>query len=166
MTTRTIEEYEEHVRIIAALRRAYENFRHHVKFTQRARPIIEAELPMYQVSVADCSVRIWKDRAYDQAVDISWSSFSSKSWQENFECDLARQDPSDTIERMKDEARVAEQLAALEAQVCEARRVAKEIIEALPVPKAATIRSGAHFWSSPSTALTEKFPQLFGRLAR
>ena len=43
--------FQQQIAVVAGLRRAFEQFKHHAAFTRRVKPLIVAELPGYTVSV-------------------------------------------------------------------------------------------------------------------
>lgn len=160
--------YDQRISVVDAVRRAFGKFRHHREFTRRVKPLIEAELPGYTISVTpdDCtlsSIRIWGcGLDYNKsAVYLCWNH--SKPWAEGLAEALAREDVRDHEEREMDEQALCPRLDAMEAQMAALRQQAADMIAALPIPKAATLRAESCFWERPSSALQGRYPLLFGR---
>lgn len=159
--------YDQRISVVDAVRRAFEKFRHHREFTRRVKPFIEAELPGYTLSVTPddgtlSSIRIWGcGLDYNKScVYLCWNH--SKPWVEGLTEALAREDVRDHEEREMDERALYPSLDAMEAQMAALRQQAASMIEALPIPKAATLRAASHFWDGPSSALEDRYPLLFG----
>jgi hypothetical protein len=160
-------------KVVAAIRRAMDKFRHHQAFTARVKPFIVAEVgEQYTVCVRSGNastfalheIDVWgAGIEYNDRVHMSWSA--SKPWLAGMETELARCDNSDYEERLRDEAALHEKLRAMEAQVKALREHAAKLVEELPIPKSATLRAEPVFWQGPSSELREMFPMLFGRTA-
>jgi hypothetical protein len=154
------------IAVIAGLRRAFAKIRHHAAFTRRVKPIIEAELPGYTVSVDPDhyglrTVRVWGNGLpYDSGVYLCWNG--SKPWAEGMAEAIEIADYRDYAERTQAEEPLKAKLDALNAQVEAARAEAAALIAALPVPASATIRAESHFWSSPTSETSKAYPLLFG----
>jgi hypothetical protein len=165
MNTPVPNRFQQPIAVVAGLRRAFAKFRHHEAFTRRVKPIIEAELPGYTVSVDPDqyglrTVRVWGNGLpYDSGVYLCWNG--SKPWAEGMAEALEIADCRDYAERSEAEKPLQAKLAELSARVEAARAEAEALIAALPIPASATIRAADHFWSSPSTELRKKFPLLF-----
>jgi len=162
--------YRERIAVVQALARAFEKVRHHKKWTRRVLPAFQAELPGYTVYLREDyasfdGVSVWgKGIAYDDRVDISWVNWNPSHavvWQDGFVYDLRRQDPSDSAERMLQEATLVSRLDELARKVDALRAEALGLIEALPEPKSADLRKGAYCWTKPSGELSKRYPTLF-----
>ena len=158
--------YPQQIEVIAGIRRAFAKFKHHVNFTARMRPIIEAELPNYTVSVDPDhhglrTIRVWGNGLpYENgSVYLCWNG--SKPWAEGMAEALEVSDPSDYYERIQAEEAIRGQLAELEARAKSARAEARALITALPIPKAVTVRKDPVHWSGPTSELRKAFPLLF-----
>jgi len=94
---------QQQIAVVLGLRRAFEKFRHHGAFTRRVKPIIEAELPGYTVSVDPDhyglrTVRVWGNGLpYDGGVYLCWNG--SKPWAEGMAEALEIADCRDYAER-------------------------------------------------------------------
>ncbi len=160
--------YDQRISVVDGVRRALEKFRHHREFTRRVKPLIEAELPGYTISVTPddgslSSIRIWGcGLDYNHSsVYLCWNH--SKPWADGLTEALAREDVRDHEEREMDEQALYPRLGAMEAQMAALRQQAADMIAALPIPQAATLRAASHFWDGPSSALQARYPLLFGR---
>jgi len=158
--------------VIEGMRRAFEKVKSHERFTGRVKKAFEAELPhcviYFKASEAFSSPRlaVWGIN-HDVCVEvILWDDAARPTWQEQFAHGLAVQDFSDYAEREAEEAKIAPQLAKIEAAIVALREKAAGMIAALPVPPSATVRADAHSWTSPRSETAEKFPHCFRSLAR
>ena len=158
--------FKQQIAVVAALRRAFEKIRHHATFTRRVKPIIEAELPGYTVSVEPDhyglrTVRVWGNGLpYENgSVYLCWNG--SKPWAEGMAEAIEIADLRDYADRARAEEPLKAKLDALNACVEAARAEAEALIAALPVPTTATIRAAKHFWNSPSSELRKAYPLLF-----
>ena len=159
---------QQQIAVVAGLRRAFENFRHHAAFTRRVKPAIEAELPGYTISVDPDhfglrTIRVWGNGLpYDSGVYLCWNG--STPWAEGMTKALEIADSSDYAERAEAEKPLLAKLAELNAVVLAARAEAAALFAALPVPAAATIRAESHFWDSPTSETSKMYPLLFGSI--
>ncbi len=159
------EQYTKHAAILSALRAAFEKVKHHKQYGKRVLDVFRAALPGYVVTNEGVGsslegLRVWgKELPYDQGLYMCWSA--SKPWQEGLAYDLDRQDPSDSLERMRDEEAIVSECEELERQIAALRARGRALVEALPVPKSAVTRREAHFWTSPSSSLAKRCPNLF-----
>lgn len=152
--------------VVNGLRRAFERFKHHAKFTKRVLPIIEAELPEYTIHVDGDgpTILVWgKGIRYENAVHVTCPRIDGpdQSWQARMAWDLDRQDPSDALERAEQESALIPALTELAEEVRARIEEAKKMIEDLPVPASAKVRADGYFWEQPSTDLAQRFPELF-----
>lgn len=158
-------QYEVHVRILAALRAAFETVKHHKQYGKRVVDAFRKALPDYVMSDSSSvsslmSLAVWgKDLPHNQRLYMCWNQ--GKSWQEGFAADLDRQDPSDSLERMREEESIVVACERMEARIAELRRHARNLVESLPVPRSAVTRREPHFWMSPSSKLAKLCPNLF-----
>ena len=156
------------IAIVAALRRGFEEVRHHQKFTKRVLPSFEKELPGYTVSLSVepgtfgfTRLRVWGNGlAYDEGVGLQWLNTGKRTWQEAMAEELDRNDLSDYAERQEIECMLVPKLEALEREIERIRAEAACLFETLPVPRAAKLRASECHWSGPSYALRDKFPGL------
>ncbi len=160
--------HAQQIEVIAAIRRAFEKFKHHQTFTRRVKPILEAELPGYAVSVDldhfglhTCTIRVWgKGLPYDNgSVYLCWNG--SKPWAEGMAEAIEISDMRDYAEREEQEKTLEDKLAELHALVEHARAEAEALVAALPVPTSATIRKNHPTWQGPTGSLRKAFPLLF-----
>jgi hypothetical protein len=162
--------YEQQIAIVAGIRRAFEKCKHHQQFSKRVKPIIEAELPGYTVSVDPDhhglrTINVWGNGLeYKDSVYLCWNG--SKPWTEGMAEAIEISDVRDYAERLAAEAKLTDVLSELEKLVVEARAQAATLIENLPVPKAATIRSEHPTWKNASGELRARFPHLFESIGR
>jgi len=161
--------YAQQIAVVAGLRRAFAKFCHHAQFTRRVKPLIEAELPGYTVSVDPDhyglrTIRVWgQGLPYEHgSVYLCWNG--SKPWAEGMAEALEIADLRDYAERIEAEQPLQAKLDELAATVQAARDEAARLVAALPVPKTATIRADHPTWDGPSSELRAKYPLLFGRV--
>lgn len=157
--------FQQQIAVVAGLRRAFEQFKHHAAFTRRVKPLIVAELPGYTVSVDPDhglqTVRVWGNGLpYDSSVYLCWNS--SKPWAKGMAEAIEIANYQDYAERAEAEEPLRVKLDALSARVEAARAEAAALVAALPVPASATIRAEHHFWDRPSSELSQAYPLLFG----
>ena len=157
---------QQQIAVVAGLRRAFEKFKRHTTFTRRVKPLIEAELPGYTVSVEPDhhglrTVRVWGNGLpYENgSAYLCWNS--SKPWAEGMAEALEIADPSDYAERAQDEELLKDKLDKLHAEVERCRAAATLLIEQLPIPASATIRADHPCWSGPTSELRKAYPLLF-----
>jgi hypothetical protein len=162
----TSQPYQQQIAVVAGLRRAFAKIRHHAAFTRRVKPIIEAELPGYTVSVDPDhyglrTVRVWGNGLpYENgSVYLCWNG--PKPWAEGMAEAIEIADLRDYAERTAAEAALTDKLAELHARVEAARAEAAALIQSLPVPASATIRAEHHFWDGPSSDMRKAYPLLF-----
>ena len=158
--------YQQQIAVVAGLRRAFAKFKHHVTFTRRVKPTIEAELPGYTVSVDPDhyglrTIRVWGNGLpYENgSVYLCWNG--SKPWAEGMAEALEIADMRDYQERVEAEESLKDKLDKLHAEVARCRAAAALLIEQLPTPVSATIRAESHFWNGPTSELRKAYPLLF-----
>ena len=158
--------FQQQIDVVAGLRRALAKFRHHATFTKRVKPLIEAELPGYMVSVDPDhhglrTVRVWgQGLPYENgSVYLCWSG--SKPWAEGMAEAIEIADYRDYAERLQDEAPLKAKFDKLNATIEAARAEAAALIAALPVPSTATVRADHPCWSGPTSELRKAYPHLF-----
>ena len=156
---------QQQIAVVLRLRRAFEKFKHHAQFTRRVKPLIQAELPNYTVSVEPDhyglrTIRIWGNGLpYDNGVSLCWNG--SKPWAEGMAEALEIADSRDYAERAEAEEDLLPKLDKLHAEVERCRAAAAILIKQLPIPRTATIRAESHFWDGPTSDLGRKYPLLF-----
>lgn len=169
---------QKHIQINAALRGAFEKFRHHQSFTGRARGFIKDALPEYTVHVDAGNdgfgslneIGVWgPGLPYAQRFHIMFSTpqgsetgVAPRTWQEAFARELDRSDLSDHLERTADEERLLPELSTIEAKIRALTVEAHKLVANLPVPTAAVTRKEPLFWQTPSHELKKRFPFAFG----
>lgn len=158
--------FEQQIAVVAGLRRALAKVRHHEAFTRRVKPIIEAELPGYTVSVDPDhfglrTVRVWGNGLpYENgSVYLCWNG--SKPWAEGMAEAIEIADYRDYAERTTAEESIKVKLDELNAVIEAARAEASALIAALPVPSTATVRADHPCWSGPTSELRKAYPLLF-----
>lgn len=161
--------------VINGIRRAAEKFKHHQNFTKRVTPYLEAEFPGKTVSIHTSQKRfdshrigIWGgDIHYKELIEISFDSRKDKTWFEDLLYQLDVADPSDQMERERDEESIyfqdfENQIKMRQEAIDRIKDIALAQIKDLPVPSSAKIRTSQCHWDSPSSVLREKYPHLFG----
>ena len=167
------ERVQQQIAVVDGIRRAFAKFKHHREFTRRVKPVLEAELPGYTVSVDPGAsehdlrtIRVWGNGLpYNNgSVYLCWGQRAGGDWTTGLVEQIEICDNRDHAERREDEKKLERKLAALQAKVEAARAEAEALVAALPEPKAATIRKGHPTWAGPSSELAAQFPMLFGRI--
>lgn len=144
--------------MVAAIRRAFENFKRYQSFGKRILPHIEKELPegyyaqiigggsrpFSTVGVAVSKRGEWDNRVTVEFYPTNMSGESQGSWQELFLKDLARYNPERDTARFEAEQALTDKLATIQSQ-----------IEALKAEALALVND------SPSYVLRQQFPTLF-----
>lgn len=171
--------YENKIKVIHAIRDAFEKFKHHQDFTKRMRPYIERGLEkVFQDSLITYinveraplgynryEIKVWGGPiTHNDPVYVSWSDMEDSvriPWQQGLQRALKQADMTDYEERLVDERTLIPALTELENQVKGRIRTARNLIKHLPIPKSATVRRTPEAWDSPSSELQAKFPFLF-----
>lgn len=161
--------YEAHIAVVKVLRSVFEEVKHYKIFTSGMKPIFDKALPGYTVRIGikgdRYSVSVWGNGIpYEDCVCLIWSGYNNsktQTWQEGFKRALEVADRSDYAERARLEEGLYSDLAKLHLEVEERIRAAHILIETLPIPMSATVRSDQAHWSSPSSTLADRFPLLF-----
>lgn len=164
--------FKQQIEVIGGIRSALEKCRHHREFTWRVRPLLEEALPGYSVSVEpsskfhQASIRVWGNGLpFNESVHVCWNTDGDKPWTELCVAAIDRSDPSDYREREIQEAKLAPMLEGMEREMERLRAEAAALIAGLPIPSSATLRKEGFFWERPSSALTKRFPLLFGSMS-
>jgi len=163
-------DYSHQIHIVAKLREAFQTVKHHQTWSKRLLPAFQKALPAYTFSMGTVgtslhTLDVWGN-GLPHSEHVHFCFHQSKPWAEAFAEDLDRQDCSDSAERERDEAALCPQLDDIEGAIAGLRASAHRLIEALPVPKSAKTRREPHFWTSPSSALAAKYPEIFGERRR
>lgn len=151
--------------ILQVVRVTFEQVKHHKVYGKRVIDAFRKALPDYSVyggfEHSLGKFRVWgKSLPYNDSLYFCWNS--GRTWQEGFEQEILRQDPSDAIERARDESAIEAECVDMERQILALQARAKLLVASLPIPKSAVTRKDSIFWESPSRALAEKCPNLFG----
>ncbi len=173
--------YEQNRIIVAAIRRGVEKVKHHKNLTSRVEASIRAELEaafwrpicfsMRMPGVLSGSLEVYgcgcdyNNRFYsfmDHAKEgVHWSDLLLNG--------LLREDMCDYQERERTEVQTCaakffvldKEIFELEAKIAALRAEAASMIEALPVPTSAKLRTEKHFWTRPSKHSQTNYPHLF-----
>ena len=179
--------YEIQIKVVNAIRRAAEKFKHYQNFTKRCLPFIEVELPEYTIDLhiersplghLSHKIRVWgHDLSFSDRIEarfIDKLEDGSGTWYDALQEELKRLDMTDQLERMEHEKSIYPELKLLDQMSKELmmklkmiRTQANKLVGDLPIPPTA-IKSGMRekefFWNKPSSVLTEKFPNVFNKL--
>jgi hypothetical protein len=184
---------EKRVEVLRGIQRAFDKFTHHDKLSAELvndfETAMKEELPGYRVHFD----RAWDTKAFrgflvtgnglslsDQTeIVFVWggdaylangsNEFFESNWKAIIQELIDAADPSDYLERLRQESVLEPDLCELEAK---AKRLEEELqkvrqdalnsVAKAPVPSCAIARKDPSFWEKPSVELTQKFPALFG----
>lgn len=167
---------EQTLEVLKGISKAIDACGHYIAFTKRVLPHLQAALPEYTVAVYTHEkygpkIKVWgKGNLYSESLDIWWSGLDVKhqaqTWVAGLQETLGRINPTDSMERQEQEAKVSPALNQLNAEALDiltrVRIKARAIIEALPEPKSSPpSRQGSHVWGRASSELSKQFPLLF-----
>jgi len=178
---------EVETQIANAIRAGIEKTKHHQKYTARVHDAIKAEVVKVfpgMNPVVCCGVKtieVWVNELchYDNRFFAIWNwpgRFSSpedqaKHWSVPILCEMQRCDSSDVMERIEQENTLDVEFSKLELRAREARQMLEDLraqavarIAALPIPKAATLRTSSCHWDHPTSATAARYGNLFGKI--
>jgi hypothetical protein len=163
-----IAEYTIRLHVIQGLMRGFAKVKHHEKYTKRVASAFEAELPGYTVRINPAKrtfdsdeITVWgRDITYQNAVRLSWhNSLDGKpqTWQEGFQRDLKRADPSHHIENLRKEVELHPALNGVDRKIRDLMAKA----HALQVEAYEAVRRITD--DAPTWELKQQYPLVFSR---
>lgn len=159
--------YKEQQRVVDVIRAEYEKIKHHKELTAKIMKGIKAALAYvgpYSAYMAreygQVNIKVWKgSKQYDVYMCMSERALGG-GWNAVFEHELERVSYNDAIEELEYERQYFKELHKIEAQIIALKDKAEHIKKPF-IPKTATIRAEAHFWSSVSYTTQKIFKQAF-----